>query len=196
MSVRTVRFDTVPAAARSFHGRPAGLITRVIANAIDLLAVTVLVVAVYAGVCGALFLRRGASFSFPTVSYAQAYWAWFTALVAYFTWCWATTGRTYGDRVLGLRVRRRDDRAVGFWRSLLRALLCAGFPFLLLWVALSRERRSVQDLLVDTHVVYDWGGSPARASDDPVGMAVDVAPSVADEANDGDAQPVAGLDGE
>jgi uncharacterized RDD family membrane protein YckC len=196
MSVGTERFDTVPAAARPFHGRPAGLITRVLANAIDLLVVTVLVVAVYAGVCGALFLRRGASFTFPTVTYAQAYWAWFAALVVYFAWSWATTGRTYGDRVLGLRVQRRDDRAIGLWLSLIRAVLCAGFPFLLLWVALSRERRSVQDLLVGTHVVYDWGGSPAGSSDDPVGVAVDVAPTVADEAHDGDTQSLARLDGE
>jgi uncharacterized RDD family membrane protein YckC len=196
MSVHIARFDTVPAQARPFHGRPAGLITRLLANTIDLLVVTVLVVAVYAGLCGVLFLRRGASFTFPTVTHAQAYWAWFGVLIVYFAWGWTTSGRTYGDRLLGLRVRRRDGGGVGLWRGLIRALLCAGFPFLLLWVAVDRDRRSVQDLLVGTHVVYDWGGSLARASDDPVGMAVDVAPPVADEADDGDAQPVPDRDGE
>jgi hypothetical protein len=30
------------------------------------------------------------------------------------------------------------------------------FPILLLWVAVSRQNRSVQDLVLRTSVVYDW----------------------------------------
>ena len=190
------RFDTIPAEARAFHGETAGLITRTFANVIDVLVAAVIVVAGYFGVSGVLFLRRGASFTFPTVSYATAYWAGFAVLVAYFAWSWATTGRTVGGRVLGLRVHRKDGSRVGAWRALIRALLCAGFPLLLIWVAIDGKRRSVQDLIVGTRVVYDWGGSPAGVSDDPAGMAVDVASPVADEADDGHAEAVAGLDGE
>ena len=69
---------------------------------------------------------------------------------------WTTSGRTYGDRVLGLRVQRHDGRPVRPLRSLLRALLCVTFPLLLAWAAVSRDRRSVQDLLVGTAVLYDW----------------------------------------
>ena len=196
MSAGVARFDTVPAPARAFHGKPAGLVTRTIASGIDLVVVIVLLLGCYLGVSAFLFLRRGAAFQFPTVTYAQAYWAGFGLLVVYFAWGWATTGRTYGDRVLGLRVQRRDGGRIGGVRASIRALLCAGFPFLLVWVALDRHRRSVQDLLVGTTVVYDWGGSRATPSDDPAGVAVDVAPSVADEADDGHAEPVARLDGE
>jgi uncharacterized RDD family membrane protein YckC len=190
------RFDTIPAEARAFHGETAGVITRVFANVIDIVVAAIIVVAGYFGVSGVLFLRRGASFTFPTVSYAAAYWAGVAVLVSYFAWSWATTGRTLGDRVLGLRVHRKDGRPLRGWRAIVRALLCVGFPLLLLWVAIDGQRRSVQDLIVGTRVIYDWGGSPAGASDDPAGVAVDVAPAVADEAHDGHAETVAGLDGE
>jgi uncharacterized RDD family membrane protein YckC len=171
-------------------------VTRAFANMIDLAVVAVIVVAGYFGVSGVLFLRRGESFSFPTVSYGEAYWAGFAVLIAYFAWCWATTGRTVGDRVLGLRVQRKDGRPVHGWRALVRALLCAGFPLLLLWVAIDGRRRSVQDIIVGTRVVYDWGGSPAGRSDDPGGVAVDVAPAVTHEADDGHAETLARVDRE
>jgi uncharacterized RDD family membrane protein YckC len=190
------RFDTIPAEARAFHGQTAGLITRILANVIDVVVAALAVAAVYLGISGVLFLRRGAGFSFPTVTYAVAYWAGFAVLVVYFAWSWATTGRTIGDRVLGLRVRMRHGGDVSGARALVRAVLCAAFPFLLLWVAVDGKRRSVQDLVVGTRVAYDWGGSPAGMSPDPGGMAVDVAPAVAHEADDGDAEPLARLDGE
>jgi uncharacterized RDD family membrane protein YckC len=190
------RFNTIPAEARAFYGDTAGVVTRTFANVIDVLVAAGIVVAGYFAVSGVLFLRRGASFTFPTVSYAAAYWAGFAVLIAYFTWSWATTGRTVGDRLLGLRVHRKDGRTVGWGRALVRAVLCAAFPMLLVWVAIDGERRSVQDIIVGTRVIYDWGGSPAGVSDDPVGMAVDVAPAVADEAGDRDAESVAGLDGQ
>ena len=189
------RFDTIPAEARPFHGQTAGLITRISANVIDLLVATLIVVAGYFGVSGVLFLRRGASFTFPTVGYATAYAAWFAVLVVYFAWSWTSTGRTLGDHAVGLRVRRKNGRPLRGPRAFIRAILCAVFPLLLLWVAIDGKRRSVQDIVVGTRVVYDWGGSPA-ASDDTAGVAVDVAPSVADEPDDRDPEPVAGLDRE
>jgi uncharacterized RDD family membrane protein YckC len=190
------RFDTIPAEARAFHGQTAGVVTRVLANTIDLLVAALIIVACYFGVSGVLFLRRGASFTFPTVSYGAAYWAGFVVLTIYFAWSWATTGRTAGDRLLGLRVRTRDGGAVRGWRSFARALLCTAFPLLLLWVALDGKRRSVQDLIVGTRVIYDWGGSPAETSEDPARVAVDVAPTVADEPEDRDAESLPRLDGE
>jgi uncharacterized RDD family membrane protein YckC len=40
--------------------------------------------------------------------------------------------------------------------ALLRALACVLFPLGLLWVAFSRDLRSVQDIVLRTSVVYDW----------------------------------------
>jgi hypothetical protein len=43
------------------------------------------------------------------------------------------------------------------WRAFVRAVLCALFPIGLFWSAVSTRNESVQDLLVRTTVVYDWG---------------------------------------
>ena len=63
-------------------------------------------------------------------------------------------GRTYGDRLLGLRVA--DDRGtrLGWKRCVTRAALCTIFPIGLVWVLVSQENRSVQDVLLRTSVVY------------------------------------------
>jgi uncharacterized RDD family membrane protein YckC len=197
MTARRTRFDTVPVEARGFHGEPAGVITRAIANGLDLAIVVLMLVAGYLAVAGAWFLRRGADFRFPVVSYREAYAAGFVTLVVYFTLSWSAGGRTYGDRVLGLRVRTMDDLDLTLLRSLIRSLLCAAFPLLLVWVAISPEARSVQDIIVRTHVVYDWGGTrTSRPSDDAGGMAVDVAPAVTHETDDRDAELLSRLDGE
>ena len=62
---------------------------------------------------------------------------------------WAVVGATYGDRLLSLHVG--DDRGVrlGWGRSAVRAVLCTIFPIGLLWVLVSRENRSVQDLAAE-----------------------------------------------
>jgi uncharacterized RDD family membrane protein YckC len=77
-------------------------------------------------------------------------------LVVYLTLAWSITGRTYGDHVMGLRVLGRRGGRVRLLPAFLRALLCAVFPVGLLWCAVSASRRSVQDLVVRTTVVYDW----------------------------------------
>jgi uncharacterized RDD family membrane protein YckC len=188
--------QVVPAEARGFQRRPAGLVSRLLANAIDLTVAIVITVAIYAGWAGFKFLRRGADFTFPTVSLFVAITVLLIVLAAFFTVAWTTSGRTYGDRVLGLRVQLRDGRPIGLVRSLLRAVLCVHFPLLILWAAISRDRRSVQDLLVGTSVVYDWGPPGRATSDDPVGMAVDVAAPVADEPRERQPEPVGGVDGQ
>ena len=197
MTTRATGFDTIPKEARPFHGEPAGLVTRTIANVVDVVVVAGLLGALYLGISGVLFLRRGAAFSFPIVTYRMAYLVGFAGWVIYMTFGWRTNGRTYGDQLLGLRVRRTNGEDVGGVRALIRALLCGIAPLLLVWCAISKQQRSVQDLIVGTHVIYDWGGSRRRRdSDDAVGVGVDVAAPVANEADHRDAEPVPRLDGE
>ena len=47
-------------------------------------------------------------------------------------------------------------------RAALRALLCALFPIGLLWIAFSTRSLSVQDIVVQTCVRYDWHIEPPR----------------------------------
>ena len=197
MTTRATGFDTVPKEARPFHGQPAGLVTRTLANVVDLIVVAGLLGACYLGISGFLFLRRGASFSFPIVTYRMAYLVGFVGWVVYMAFGWRTNGRTYGDQLLGLRVRQMSSEDIGVVRAVVRALLCGIAPLLLVWCAISKQQRSVQDLIVGTHVIYDWGGSRRRsASDDAVGVGVDVATPVANEPDDRDPEPVPRVDGE
>ena len=171
--------------------------TRTVANVVDLIVVAALLAAGYLGVAGVLFLRRGADFSFPIVGFRVGYAVGFAAWIVYMAVGWGLNGRTYGDQLLGLRVRTIDGGEVRGVRAVLRAVLCAIAPLLLIWVAFSRQQRSVQDLIVGTHVVYDWGGSrPVTGSGDAVGVRVDVATTVADEPDDGHAEPLPRVDGQ
>ena len=81
-------------------------------------------------------------------------------LVVYLTVAWWLNGRTFGDHLMGLRVVNfRGDR-LRLPGALARAAFCAAFPLGLFWVAVSRENRSVQDVVLRTSVIYDW--QPAR----------------------------------
>ena len=57
---------------------------------------------------------------------------------------------------MGLRVVDRQGRSPRLTRSLLRAVFCVLFPLGLLWCGVVRSRKSVQDLVLGTSVVYDW----------------------------------------
>ena len=149
---------TVPAEARSFQGERAGIVSRVLANAIDFAILVVVLGAGYLGWSAWLFLRRGASFRFPTVTYRGTYVVGAIVLTLLFAVAWSTTGRSYGDRVFGLRVIDRKGERLGLAHAFVRAVLCVAFPPLLFWAIV--DRRSVQDLVLSTRVIYDWAEQP------------------------------------
>jgi uncharacterized RDD family membrane protein YckC len=185
----------VPADARAFQGHPAGIVSRVAASAIDLGLGVAICAAAYAAWAGVSFLWQGRDFTFPTVRWTSAIAAYGVVMVVYFAGSWRGDGRTRGNRVLGLRVVTLEGRRLGWGRAIARAVLAVAFPLLLGWAAVSRERRSVQDLLVGTKVVYDWqAGRPASQSGDAVGPRVDVAARVADEPDQGHPGSLSGLD--
>jgi uncharacterized RDD family membrane protein YckC len=146
----------IPAEARPYQGRRAGLISRVLAVGIDAVVVVGLELAIYAAWAGFRFLRDGRAFRFPTVTLTGAITAGLLVFVVYAAIGWVTTGRTYGGQVIGLRVVDRRGGRLRAAPATLRALLCAAFPLGLGWCLFSRENRSVQDLVLGTSVVYDW----------------------------------------
>jgi uncharacterized RDD family membrane protein YckC len=197
--------DVVPAEARHLQGRRAGLVSRLVANLYDLVVVLLVLVAIYVGWCAVLLLWHRRRFTFPTPSFAQAFVTGCLVLILYFTIAWITSGRTYGDRFMGLRVVGRTGGRLRTGMAFLRAVLCCLFPVGLLWAGVSRQNRSVQDLVLRTSVPYEWldrsevvplapegGGS----GDDALGVGVDVAAAVADEPDDRHPEPLAGLDRE
>jgi uncharacterized RDD family membrane protein YckC len=82
----------------------------------------------------------------------------------YFTASWATTGRTVGNHVLGLRVVNFRGARMRWVGAALRAGFCVLFPIGLFWTAVSRQNRSTQDVVLRTSVIYDWVTQGAQPS--------------------------------
>jgi uncharacterized RDD family membrane protein YckC len=147
---------TIPHPARAFQGRPAGLVTRVAAALVDAALIAVAVAALYSGAIGIRFAISPTSFTLS----GNPSWALIplsiVVTIAYLTESWGSSGRTYGNALMGIRVVSRSGQRIKVPRALLRAALCTMFPIGLLWVAVSRSNRSLQDLLIGTKVIYDW----------------------------------------
>jgi uncharacterized RDD family membrane protein YckC len=134
---------------------PAGIVTRMLAAALDMVAVLLLLGVVFVGVTAAGFLVSPLSFRWPTPPPTLSSLVGLLLAAGYLTVAWATSGRTCGAAVLGLRVLSIGHGRLGWARAFLRALLYVIFPVGLLWSAVSRERRSMQDVVVRSIVVYD-----------------------------------------
>jgi uncharacterized RDD family membrane protein YckC len=141
--------------------RPAGIVTRVLAALIDGVVVAALTGAVFGAVVAGLFVVNPVSFSWPHGLLAEASLVTVGVAVGYLTVGWAIAGRTVGGAVLGVRVVANGGGRLGWTRSACRALLCVLVPLGLLWVAVSARRRSVQDLVVRSTVLYDARKVPA-----------------------------------
>lgn len=94
----------------------------------------------------------------------------YVLMTLYWTASWATTGRSIGARLMGVRVVNRKGEKVRWLVALARAAFSVGFPIGLGWALVSRRNRSVQDVVLRTIVIYDWtlraplviGSSPHR----------------------------------
>jgi uncharacterized RDD family membrane protein YckC len=133
----------------------AGMVTRSLANIADLVVVALIVAGGYAAVAATRFLLGPTTFSFPAPSPGTLLLLGLCVQAVYFAVTWAAVGGTYGDRLLGLRVGDNTGGRLGWGRCATRAVLCTLFPVGLVWVLVSRENRSVQDVLLRTSVVYD-----------------------------------------
>jgi uncharacterized RDD family membrane protein YckC len=142
--------------ARALQGHRAGFVSRIVADAVDLGVVWAIGLAalLFAGVVR--FLLTGPPFRTPVLPNWLDATLGVIIAVAYLASGWASTGRTVGKQVAGLRVLDRAGGRLPLSRALLRAALYVLFPAGLLWVLVSRRNASVQDLLVGTIVVYDW----------------------------------------
>lgn len=139
---------------------PAGIVTRGLAGVIDVCVVLILLGCGYVGLAFVKLLFSPQNFSFTQPGLFWSTSAFLATSITYLTVCWATTGRTVGSLVMGLRVITSDRRLVRWPLALVRAVLCVLFAFGLGWVAIDRRRRSLQDIVLRTTVVYDWSQDP------------------------------------
>jgi uncharacterized RDD family membrane protein YckC len=136
--------------------RTAGIVTRALAAVVDAAVVLVMMGIALLCVAGVRFLVSPVSFRWPSPSWPLSLAVGAALATAYLTAAWATSGRSCGAAVAGVRVRSVGGGPLGWVRAGLRASLCVAFPPGLLWCVLSRRRRSVQDLVLGSVVVYDW----------------------------------------
>ena len=141
--------------------QPAGVVTRILAALIDVVVVAALTGAVFGAVVAGLFVVNPVSFSWPHGLAAETTLVTVAVAIGYLTVGWATAGRTVGGAVLGVRVVGRGGGRLGWTRAACRAVLCVLVPLGLLWAAVSARRRSMQDLVVRSTVLYDARKVPA-----------------------------------
>ena len=163
--------SAVPREARGFQGSSAGIATRLVANTIDLVVVAVMLGAAYLGFAAVVFVLDPRSFTFPTTGLLLSITAGMVLSTGYLTLAWWLAGKSYGAHVMGLRVVGRRGRRLGPLRALARAASCVLFPVGLFWCVVSPQRRSVQDVVLWTRVVYDWLPGDHAAKPPPEGDA-------------------------
>jgi uncharacterized RDD family membrane protein YckC len=158
-----LQLPTLPSDAIAFQGERAGFVSRAVAACIDVLLVFLVVLGTIAVVWMLSFIVNPISPTAPAAEQGEripsvlAMVLYGYALnVVYWTICWATSGRTVGNLVMGLRVVNFKGRHPRWIGSLLRAMFCTIFPLGLLWVIVSGANRSVQDVVLRTSVIYDW----------------------------------------
>jgi uncharacterized RDD family membrane protein YckC len=147
---------TTTIASPAVQGRRAGIVSRFVADAADLLLVIALVGFIYLGLAAARFLIAPRRFQWPAIGTLPLSALAWGLLIVYLAAAWSATGRSVGKQIMGLRVERLDGSGLGPGVAFIRAFLSALFPIGLFWSAFSRRSASVQDLLVRTKVVYDW----------------------------------------
>lgn len=134
--------------------RAAGIVSRGIAAVIDLVVVGVVLGALYLGLVLARLMFNPTAFSLPTLSVVFSTAVMFGVAVSYLTGCWAVSGCTAGAVTMGLRVTAVRANRLSPVVALLRAVAYFLFPVGLLWVAVDSRRRSLQDIVFSSRVVY------------------------------------------
>lgn len=134
--------------------RTAGVVSRGVAAVIDLIVVAILLALLYAGLALAVLALNPTAFRLPAPDFVFTGLVGFSMAVLYLGGCWAVSGCTAGAAVMGLQVvGRQSDRlkpAVAFLRGAAYVI----FPLGLAWVVLDRKRRSLQDMVLGSRVVY------------------------------------------
>jgi len=150
-----LHFNPIPGRARSLQGLIAGFTSRFISVLIDMAFIAVLLVGTY-GIWLALRYVLSVFYDLPQLTGIPLLLVGYFLMWAYWSWSWATGGKSLGNVLMGLRVQRISGQPLKLGRSAARALFSVVFPIGLAWAIVSRNNRSVQDVFLRTQVVFDW----------------------------------------
>jgi uncharacterized RDD family membrane protein YckC len=153
------------ARALAFQGVPAGMVSRLFAFLLDVLTVDILFSAGQALFSAVFQVLTGRTWQIRDHQIAAGVFLAVLVFV-YFTVPIAVAGRTFGQMILGLKVRRIDRREIGGWHAALRTIT---FPLSILLLGigvlmglLRSDRRMLQDIFASTEEIYDWDARAAR----------------------------------
>lgn len=138
------------------QGKPAGVVTRTLAGAVDYAAVWILIGAAYLGIAVLGFLWDPRSFVWPDFAFGWVMVAGLLLMLVYLWAAWSTRGKTLGSVLLGTRVVSLDGDRLDPVRALLRAGFVTIFPIGLFTCVVTPRSRSVHDVVLGTKVVYHY----------------------------------------
>lgn len=147
--------QTLPVAARAMQGERAGFVTRLIAAVIDVVIVGALMIGMWIAVWLFLLVFN------PFVEYGMPRPGYFVLggyflIWAYWSWGWATSGRSIGQGLMGVRVLDRKGQFPSWKLAIVRSAFCVTFQVGIVWILISRRNRSIQDVVLRTSVIHDW----------------------------------------
>jgi uncharacterized RDD family membrane protein YckC len=151
--------------AVSLQGHYAGAVTRLAAFALDQAVATTVFAASTALLAWAWRLVTAEEITWSPESWVTAV-AFVMWLFVYYAYPWATSGKTFGMAVLGIRVVTAQGAPAGARNAVVRTLalpisfLTLGLGFLP--IITGRHRRALHDLAAGTAVVYSWDARAAR----------------------------------
>ena len=134
--------------------RTAGIVSRGVAAVIDLAVVGIVIGVLYLGLLLSRLIFNPTAFQLPTLNVLFSTTAVLVVSAVYLAGAWSVSGCTVGAVTMGLRVVGRRSERLRPTVAVIRAVACVLFPIGLLTVAIDRRRRSVQDILLGTRVVY------------------------------------------
>lgn len=154
----------MPAGARQIQGERAGFASRFIAAFIDFLVIFGVVLGTVAVLWMLSFVINPVTVTSPDTTEGarrvppiviMVLYGYFLNWI-YWTVCWATSGRTIGNLIMGIRVINRHGNRLNWFWAAVRSFFCTMVPIGLAWAIISRSNRSVQDVVMRTSVIYDW----------------------------------------
>jgi uncharacterized RDD family membrane protein YckC len=149
------------ARAQKIRGVRAGLISRLIADAIDLAIAALIFFGVLLAAGVVMYMLSDGGFHLPHGGPIVTAIGYPVTEIVYLSYMWGSRGKSFGKELLGLRVLQKNGHVLRPVRALGRAVFVTflGGPSLL-WVPFSRRNAAVHDLVLQTEVVHDWSTLP------------------------------------
>ena len=151
--------------AVSLQGHYAGAVTRLAGFALDQTVATTVFAMATAVLAWAWRLVTAEEVAWSPEGWVTAV-AYVCGLFVYYASPWATSGKTVGLAVVGIRVVTAEGAPAGVRQAVLRTLalpvsfMTLGLGFLP--IITGRHRRALHDLIAGTAVVYSWDARAAR----------------------------------